>query len=461
MNNFWDYNVWGGLLLISILLLAVIAANTLKRAVPFLRESLIPASVLGGIILLLISFSYKLITGVDMFDTEVFGGSGNDALEIITYHSLALGFIATTFKSSQAKFGKKRMTEIFNTGITTVSSYLLQGIVGLAISIVAALMVPSFFPAAGMLLPFGYGQGTGQALNYGNIYENSFGFVGGKSFGLSIAAMGFLSASLGGVIYLNYLKIKGRIVPKGGMSASIQSEEIQGINEIPMQENMDKITVQFAFVTSAYLLTYLTMRFLGNLLPGMKAVIYGFNFLLGVIMATLMRTVITNLTKKQIIHRNYINSFLMTRISNLCFDIMVVAGIAAIRLHVLKDYWIVLVIMGVIGLVVTFFYNHFIAEKLFADYHSEQFLMMFGMLTGTASTGIILLREIDYKFETPASDNMVYQNFPAIVFGFPLMFLATIAPTKPLPILLALVGAFVVMNIILFRQKIFRTKSGT
>lgn len=44
---------------------------------------------------------------------------------------------------------------------------------------------------------------------------------------------------------------------------------------------------------------------------------------------------------------------------------------------------------------------------------------MYGMLTGTASTGIILLREIDKDFKTPAADNLVYQNSPAIVFGFP------------------------------------------
>jgi ESS family glutamate:Na+ symporter len=461
MNNFWDNNVWGGLLLISILLLAVIIANSLKRMLKPLRDSLIPASVLGGIILLLFTYSYKLITGVEMFDTDLFMGRGNDALEIITYHSLALGFIAATFRTSQAKLSKKRLSEIFNTGVTTVSTYLLQGIIGIAISVITALLVPGFFKAAGMLLPFGYGQGTGQALNYGSIFENSYGFTGGKSFGLSIAAMGFLSASIGGVIYLNLLKYKGLVVPKSGMSVSIQSEEIQGINEVPMQENMDKITIQFALVSTAYMLTYLCMRLLGNLLPGMKAIIYGFNFLLGVVMATLMKSVILTLTRRQIIHRHYINNFLMTRISNLCFDIMVVAGIAAIRLHVLQSYWAVLLIMGVVGLGITFAYNHFVADKLFPEYKREQFLMMFGMLTGTASTGIILLREIDYKFESPASENMVYQNFPAIVFGFPLMLLAPMSPEHPELVLVILIAAFALMNLILFRQKIFRSKSGT
>ena len=66
--------------------------------------------------------------------------------------------------------------------------------------------------ASGIILCFGFGQGTGQALNFGSIYETTYGFSGGKSFGLTIAAMGFLAASIGGVIYLNYHKKKGDIL---------------------------------------------------------------------------------------------------------------------------------------------------------------------------------------------------------------------------------------------------------
>ena len=85
--------------------------------------------------------------------------------------------------------------------------------------------------------------------------------------------------------------------------------------------------------------------------------------------------------------------------------------------------------------------------------------MMYGMLTGTASTGIILLRELDPDFRTPASENMVYQNFPAIVFGFPMMLLATLAPRKPVLTLILLCAFFLVMNLILFRS-LFRRRKG-
>ena len=456
MENFWDYSVWGGVNLIAVLLISLLAAHALKRRIRPLRRSLIPTSVLGGLMLLLFFFLYRQITGAELFDTAFFNGNGSDLLEMITYHALALGFIASAFKSPGGKLSGKRVSEIFNTGITTVSTYLLQGITGLLISLAAAALLPGFFRAAGILLPFGYGQGTGQALNYGGIYEADYGFAGGKSFGLTIAALGFLSASLGGVCWLAVLKRQGKISSSVSGEGTLRSEDVQHSDEIPMQDSIDKITVQIALTALAYLVAYLLMTLLSTLLPGMRSVIFGFNFLIGVLSAVLIRGLLNALKKRGAVRREYISGFLMTRISNFFFDVMVVAGIAAIRLRVLTNYWGVMLIMGAAGLAVTFLYNRLIAGILFPEYSREQFLMMYGMLTGTASTGIILLRELDPDFRTPASENMVYQNFPAIVFGFPIMLLAPLAPRRPGLTLVLLAGFFLVMNLILFRSLILK-----
>ena len=458
MGASWDSNVWGFFNIMAVLLMSLLLANALKREVKFLEASLIPTSVLGGAILLLISVIYQIITKDILWNTPLFGRNGSAYLEMTTYHALALGFIASSFKSTNTKLTKQRSGEIFNTGVTTVSTYLLQALFGFGITMIAALVIKDFFPAAGMLLPFGYGQGTGQALNYGNIYEQDFGFVGGKSFGLTIAALGFLSASIGGVIHLNIIRKRGRLVVSDRRDGSLHSEKVETINEIPMQESMDKMTVQIALIMVAYIAAYFIMLGFGKLLPNMRSVIYGFKFLLGVLTATLIKIGINFLRVKKIIRKKYVNNFLMTRASNFFFDLMVVAGVAAIRLDILENYWGIMLIVGGVGALVTFIYNRFIAKKLFPDYAEEQFLMMYGMLTGTASTGVILLREVDGEFRTPASDNMVYQNFPAIALGFPMMFLATLAPVKPILTYIIFVVFFIALNVILFRKQIFRRK---
>ena len=456
MGNFWDFSSWGFFNLIAVLLGSLLLGNMLKRSIPMLRDSLIPTSVLGGGILLLASVIYKSVTGAEMFDTAFFGGKGSAWLELLTYHMLALGFTASALKTTEGKITRERGIEIFNTGLTTVATYVLQALVGMLVCIVAAFFLEDLLEAAGLLLALGYGQGTGQAMNYGGIYEMEYGFVGGKSFGLTVAAMGFLSASFGGVIHLNWLKRKGKISLDKG--SGISSEQVEGDNEIPMQDSIDKFTLQIAFIMVAYLLAYLLMYFLGQLIPVLRSTIYGFNFLLGVLSATVLKNIINFFHKRGIIHRHYTNNFLLTRATNFFFDIMVTAGIAAIRMSIIGKYWAVLLVMGVLGLVVTYFYVYFVCRKLFPNYVEQQFLGMYGMLTGTASTGIILLREIDGDFKTPVADNLVYQNFPAMVFGFPILLLATMAPNRPYLTLGIVVVFLIIMNVLLFRSFLFKKK---
>ena len=261
MSNFWDSSVWGPFNLMAVLLCALLAASLIKKNVKILRESLIPTSVLGGTILLLMSAVYKLCTGLHMFESNFYGGNGYNILEIITYHALALGFIASTFTDSKNTLGKERQTEIFNTGLTTVSSYMVQAILGMGFTMLLSKFIKEVFPVSGVLLCFGFGQGTGQALNYGNIYETQYGFIGGKSFGLTIAAFGFLCASFGGVFYLSYLRRSDKVDAVIKRNMTIRTEKNADRDEIPVFESMDTLSVQLAFVMGAYLLTYLAMSF--------------------------------------------------------------------------------------------------------------------------------------------------------------------------------------------------------
>ena len=468
--SFAELNVWTFIMVFAVLLASMLVAAALKRFIPALNKTLVAVSVLGGILLLIISTIVYFAAGDYLFNLPVFGSpaesdadksiSGMQMLELITYHCLGIGFIASGMRNTKKKFNKKRAGEIFDSGIVTVNGYLIQAFGGLIITIIAAwaLHTNGLISAAGILLAFGVGQGTGQALNYGKIYENDYGFAGGSNFGLTVAALGFLVACIGGVIYINVMKKRGMIkidtTQKRSTLADYEDE-----NEIPAVSSMDKMTVQFAIVLVVYAISFGIMYGLSALLPSLADTLFGFNFLIGVILTIPAKAILNKLYDKGIVKKRIINNYMMDRISGLAFDIMIVAGVAAIQLPLLAEYWAVLLIMAVYGTIVTFVYVNFVSKKLFGAYRHEQFLAFFGMLTGTASTGMILLREIDGSYRTPASENLVYQSLPAIVFGFPLMFLAPYAATSDLAALITciVVGAcFVVLNLLLFRRTIFK-----
>lgn len=461
---FSEFSVWSFVLIVAVLLFSLLLASTLKRFIPALEKSLIPSSVLGGIILLVISTITYFAAGDYLFNLGVFSPSdstysGIEILELITYHCLGLGFVAMGMRSSKKKFTKHRAGEVFDSGVITVSTYLLQAFFGIAITMiaVAAFHVSGLIDAAGILLAFGFGQGTGQALNYGVIYEG-YGLEGGGNFGLTIAALGFLVACIVGVIYLNVLRRKGVIsVNKEEKRAELSDYEDE--NEIPVVSSMDKLTVQFAIVIIIYSVSYLIMAGLSALLPSLENVLFGFNFLIGTLLTVPVKAVLNKLQSKKIIKQQIVNNFMMNRIGGFAFDLMIVSGVAAIQLPLLKGHWAVLLLMAAAGAAITFAYVYFTSKTLFGGYVHEQFLAMFGMLTGTASTGIILLREIDGSYRSPASENLVYQSLPAIVFGFPLMFLATYAclgRTECLITFAVILLFFIALNVLLYRRQIFR-----
>ena len=333
---------------------------------------------------------------------------------------------------------KKARRDVFATSTVVVGSYLLQALLGLIITVVLFYAIGSY-AAGGVLLPMGYGQGPGQAYNWGSIYQNYTeypAFANGASFGLTIAAMGFVSASVGGVYYLNRLRRAGdkrAQIENADEIEDLSAEMVTGKEEIPLSESLDKLSVELGLVFVSYFLAYGAMagvtvlldRAGGFAVNTVKPLIWGFNFLIGTVFAILVRTCLEKGKKKGVVKREYINNFMLNRISGTMFDIMVVASIAAINLSAFryKEFWIPLILLCTLGAVATYFYNLRISRALFPDYADEAFLSLYGMLTGTASTGVILLREIDPLYETPASHNLIYQNLWAIVLGAPMLLL--------------------------------------
>ncbi len=422
MTNFWEFSVWSILIGIFILMLFMLIAEGIKK-IPFVKRSLLPTSVIAGILLLIVKTLWP------WFDNQL----DESFMSVLTYHMLALGFIASSLKGNDDK-KKSEKGVIFCTGIVTVSSYIIQGIVGLIVTIPLSYFITNLIPAAGLLLPMGFGQGTGQALNWGNIYETQRGFVGGTTFGLSIAALGFIVACIVGVSYLTYLKKKGLV--KGTIESKACNELVCEKDEAPSTEAIDKLTTNLMLVMMVYFVTYLVMFGLGELSKKLGdfgyntliPLIWGFNFLFGTVFAVLFKKIIKVLRNKKFLKYKPTNDYLLKRLSGMFFDIMIVAGVAAINISALENLWLPLILMGLFGTIVTFIYVKIMSKVLWKGYEYQGIMSMFGMLTGTASTGMILLREIDEDYQTPASDNLVYQQVPAIAFGFPVLLLLSFAP---------------------------------
>lgn len=448
--------LWYPIIQIGIIAGLILIANVLRRKVAFIRNSLMPTAVIAGFILLLLR-----TTGVISMRMEF--------LEAITYHMLALGFIALTLRAPEKQTSEERLIGS-KSGALIVSTYLVQAIVGFAISLSLAYTVkPDFFKAAGILLPMAYGQGPGQANNVGSSYE-ALGMAGGQSFGLSLAAAGFLCACIVGVIYLNILNRKSqvtRIRDKDSLSGSVTLEIFQDNDEIPIAESIDKLSIQAAIITLLYLFTYLLtagiVALLEKLAPGLAAtlspLLWGFNFIVGSVVAMGCRTLFNGLKRAKVMNHQYLNNYLLNRLSGLAFDIMIVAGIASIDIKELSGNWLPFLLMAVLGGIVTLVYLKFMCKRLYKGYEHEGFFSMFGMLTGTLSSGVLLLREVDPDLKTPASNNLITGSSFGIIFGAPMLLLISYAAQSDVSVWIALGLIFIYLAaLLLFMAKVGNKK---
>ena len=458
----WDFSlanygaVWAFMVQLGLLLLFMLLGNILRRTIPLFRKCLVPSALLGGGLLLAVDLLLKPF-GFELVDNRV--------MQVITYHCLALGFAAMGLKTEKTTM-KTAKCQVLEFGALQGGCYMLQAFVGLGITIVLFLLtrygdtIISYI--CGLILPLAYGQGPGNALTWDVNFTNTAAtqFAGNGSFGLSLASIGFVVASVLGVMHINISRRKGSLKIRA-VGSSTEAEVYAEENEIPDNESVDKFTIQMGFVAVVYALSFGIMCLLGALSDFTNSIAWGFNFLWAALGAMLVKFVVKLLRKKEFMHRVYINNYQMDRISGFAFDLMIVAGVAAIEINDIKNYILPIVILSVVGAVITYIYIRKVAKTCFKGFEHEFFLMSFGTMTGTASNGMILMKEIDPGLRTPTASLYILSTFPAMVMVAPLLFLLGFA-AKSLQNACIACGVFfllwVVYTVYLFRRQIFKKK---
>ena len=194
--------VWGFMVQFGLLLMFLMLGNVLRRTIPFFRKCLIPSALLGGAVLLIVDIICKQM-GIILVD--------NRLMQVITYHCLGIGFAAMSLKTEK-RAHQTNGTQVLEFGALQGGCYMMQAFVGLGITIGLFLLtkhggkVVSY--VCGVILPLAYGQGPGNALSWDVNFSNipAAQFAGNGSFGLSLASIGFVVASVLGVLYINVYK---------------------------------------------------------------------------------------------------------------------------------------------------------------------------------------------------------------------------------------------------------------
>ncbi len=414
---------WSFFIDLGIISMALVFATWLRAKFKFLQKYLIPNALVAGFILLpFYNFLFPL------------AGITAKGLGTLAYHLLSISFIALTLKApSRQKTAKGR---IFNTTLSVLLEYAIQGLTGLLLTFFMIKTIrPDLFHSFGYLLPLGFAQGPGQAFSIGQSWQ-TFGVHDAGNIGLTFAAIGFLICSFGGIFLINY-GIKHKWICKEKILFLNDKEIKSGIHpknsKLPIgsyqtteTEAIDSMTLNLALVFIGYFITFLLLKGLSFLLsfagkPGeqLAATFWGLSFIFAALVGLLMKQILKRTDTQHIV-----DNLTLNRISGFSVDLMVTSAIAAISLVIVSKYWLPIFIITGVGGIVTAYSVIWFGSRIFRDNRFFRTLLIFGVSTGTLSTGLALLRVVDPEFETPVATDYTYAS--GLTFAFAIPYILTI-----------------------------------
>ncbi|HKL57907.1 MAG TPA: sodium/glutamate symporter [Sphaerochaeta sp.] len=413
---------WNYIIHIGIMSVALLIASLARARIRFFQRYLIPAPIVAGI-LLLVFYNFlapKL-------------GLKSDFLGEIVYHLLNISFIAMMLRVIPENRKREKGSRAIAANVTAVmAQYGLQAFFGL---LVAALLIatvsPTLSPAIGYSLPLAFELGPGQAYSIGVTWEK-MGFPGASSVGLTLAAIGFLIGSFGGVMLIHQGIKRGWIakeyrqkIDKASVRTGFFSRETEkrpiGSYLTTDGESIDSLTYHIALVMGTYLISWVFLTALTRLLALIGPLgsdlgdsLWGINFIfssfcaLGVKM--LMRLFKVETT---------IDTATCNRISGLSVDLTVAASLGAISLVVVQGYWLPILALVILGALLTLVVLPWYCSRIYDDHQFYRMLVIYGTATGTLPTGLALLRVVDKEFETPVATDYLYALGIVFVLAIP------------------------------------------
>lgn len=370
----------------------------LRAKIPFLRNMLVPASVIAGVIGMI------FMNAFDAANVSV--GTDYDMFTDIVNNLFTISFISISLTSTPKGEGNSAKNTVHGALGMGLVWCLLYGLTPIIASGIIALVGKSVEMDSiyGMLVQFAFCQGPGQSASFGALFE-SYGWDNASTVAIMFAAVGFIAAFLVGIpaakagikrgIARNSGKLEERVL-KGYLKKDEQTELTT--KDTTVNSNIETLAFHFALIGICYLLAVVIAKIFSYLPSFLGSSMSGMMFMNGMYAAYIVKFIMKKL------HIDFLqDNVLQTKITGWTADYLVVCAFMAVSLSVVRQWLVPIIVVCIVISFITFIVCFYFGQRMGGSNDFERTLGMYGMCTGTVPSGVALVRIVDPDFKTSTS----------------------------------------------------------
>ncbi len=384
---------------------ALLLGTLLRARIRFLQDTFMPASVIGGLILLILG-------------PQVLGATGKAGIpdEWFEYYSMFPGILIVPIVAAvplglrlqRARNGADRgfMKNVLPLFFITLGAAMLQFVIGFSVHMLFG-KDGGLYDQFGIELGVGFVGGHGTAGTLGGTL-NRMGLPWweiSQGVATTMATVGIIGGILIGILLINWAARTGKTVVFGS-PASIPPALRRGFErdaslqpsvgrETTFSTSIDTLAFHTALIFAACGCAYLCRRAAVSAgIPVLKDIsVWAYAMLcMAVIWWLMCRLNMDSL----------VDASVKGHITGNLTEFAVTGAIASLPIRAVADYIVPIIVMSALGFALTAAWLYLLCRKCLKGYWFEQMIASFGMVTGVFITGVLLLRICDPESKTPA-----------------------------------------------------------
>ncbi|MBN1672775.1 MAG: sodium:glutamate symporter [Kiritimatiellae bacterium] len=384
------------------------AGKFLRAKVRLFQRLYLPASVIGGLLgLLIIQLVGKhILAGWTAGWNKLPGFLIN-----IVFAALFLGVTIPPLSS----IWRTSAPQLAYGQIVAWGQYVVG--IGLVLVLLRPLFgMPDLF---GVIIPVGFEGGHGTAGGLRDVFTRS-GWEAGGDYALASATVGIISAVVVGMALINWAARRG-IVTRLKRFDHMTPEEQAGMYppaqrpsaglQTASPNSIDSLALHLAVIGLAILIGYAIQQALvktESLFPAMqeKQILAGFPLF----PLCMIGGLIVQLVFRRAARISPIDHGLMQRLGGTALDFLVVAAMSTIRVSVIARGLAPFLLAMIAGILWNVFCALWLAKRLLPNFWFERAMAELGQSMGVTATGLLLLRAVDPEGETDAPAAFGYKQ---------------------------------------------------